>query len=110
MDQDSFSGSDSIPRSNGEGDFLSEVMDPHICMWEGCGQVFHEMQDLVQHIEVAHIEKEKSDDYVCLWDRCVRARKPFRGRKSTARNNLLLHMRIHSGEKPNRYVIIVVQS
>jgi len=96
MDLDGFSGPHSIARSSTERDMLSEVMD-HVCMWESCGIAFEEMHSLVQHIEVAHIEKGKSDSYVCLWDGCVRAQKPF-----NARYKLLIHMRTHSGEKPNK--------
>lgn len=74
-----------------------ELNDPLICLWEGCGQTCDHLEDLVQHIENAHIEKGKSDDFTCLWQNCIRRRKPF-----NARYKLLIHMRIHSGEKPNK--------
>lgn len=77
-----------------------EPIDPHICLWEGCGLNFDDLDDLVQHIENAHIEKGKADEYICLWQSCIRSRKPF-----NARYKLLIHMRIHSGEKPNRCTV-----
>ena len=75
-------------------------MEPHICLWDGCGQSFDDLDDLVQHIENAHIEKGKLDDFTCMWQSCPRKRKPF-----NARYKLLIHMRIHSGEKPNKCTV-----
>lgn len=77
-----------------------DFVDPHICLWEGCGLNFNDLEDLVQHIENSHIEKGKADEYVCLWKSCIRDRKPF-----NARYKLLIHMRIHSGEKPNKCTV-----
>ena len=75
-------------------------MEPHICLWDGCRQNFDDLDDLVQHIENAHIEKGKLDDFTCMWQSCPRKRKPF-----NARYKLLIHMRIHSGEKPNKCTV-----
>lgn len=74
--------------------------DPHICLWEGCELKLDDLDNLVQHIENAHIEKGKADEYVCLWQSCIRGLKPF-----NARYKLLIHMRIHSGEKPNKCTV-----
>jgi hypothetical protein len=68
-----------------------------ICLWNGCGQEFLDLDEIVQHIENTHIEKGKMDDFTCMWQMCPRKCKPF-----NARYKLLIHMRIHSGEKPNK--------
>ena len=73
------------------------IIEPQICLWDNCGKNFDEQDDLVRHIEKTHIEKGKSDDFTCLWQNCPRSCKPF-----NARYKLLIHMRIHSGEKPNK--------
>ena len=74
-----------------------EPLEPRICLWNGCGQEFLDLDEIVQHIENTHIEKGKMDDFTCMWQMCPRKCKPF-----NARYKLLIHMRIHSGEKPNK--------
>ncbi|XP_014297446.1 zinc finger and SCAN domain-containing protein 2 [Microplitis demolitor] len=90
----------------------------HKCLWINCGCVFDNLDGLVRHIVKLHIEssannghggrrshkdKDKeagsnssSDEFACMWQDCPRMR-PF-----NARYKLLIHMRVHSGEKPNK--------
>ncbi|XP_045469241.1 zinc finger protein GLI4-like [Harmonia axyridis] len=68
------------------------------CKWENCFQVYPSQMSLVKHIEKSHVEFKKSgDEFVCYWLNCPRKVKPF-----NARYKLLIHMRVHSGEKPNK--------
>ncbi|XP_039526282.1 zinc finger protein GLIS3 isoform X3 [Pimephales promelas] len=69
----------------------------HRCRWLDCGAVFGPRDELVKHIEKVHVDQRKGEDFTCFWAACPRKHKPF-----NARYKLLIHMRVHSGEKPNK--------
>ncbi|CAG9770461.1 unnamed protein product [Ceutorhynchus assimilis] len=67
------------------------------CKWENCYQKCSSQPGLVNHIEKSHVELKRGDEFTCFWEQCPRKTKPF-----NARYKLLIHMRVHSGEKPNK--------
>ncbi|NXA40993.1 GLIS3 protein, partial [Eudromia elegans] len=69
----------------------------HCCRWVECGALYDQQEDLVRHIEKVHVDQRKGEDFTCFWAGCPRRYKPF-----NARYKLLIHMRVHSGEKPNK--------
>lgn len=71
--------------------------EPIECRWAECFEMFPDQNALVKHIEKRHVEQKKGDEFSCFWLDCVRQNKPF-----NARYKLLIHMRVHSGEKPNK--------
>ncbi|XP_076307561.1 zinc finger protein GLIS3-like isoform X2 [Tachypleus tridentatus] len=82
----------------GEGNDSDQgVKQHHICRWIDCSTIFLEQEDLVKHIENAHVDQRKGEDFTCFWQGCPRRFRPF-----NARYKLLIHMRVHSGEKPNK--------
>lgn len=70
---------------------------PLECKWLDCNQIFTDQSSMVTHIERTHVELKKGEEFSCFWLNCVRQNKPF-----NARYKLLIHMRVHSGEKPNK--------
>ncbi|XP_029024075.1 zinc finger protein GLIS3 isoform X2 [Betta splendens] len=74
-----------------------EDYDAHCCRWSDCSAVYDHKEELVRHIEKLHVDQRKAEDFVCYWVGCPRRFKPF-----NARYKLLIHMRVHSGEKPNK--------
>ncbi|XP_014071373.1 zinc finger protein GLIS1 isoform X2 [Salmo salar] len=71
--------------------------DKQVCRWIDCSVAYEQQEELVRHIEKVHIDQRKGEDFTCFWAGCIRRYKPF-----NARYKLLIHMRVHSGEKPNK--------
>ncbi|NXR96433.1 GLIS3 protein, partial [Hypocryptadius cinnamomeus] len=76
---------------------LDDFSGKHGCCWVDCGKLYDHQEELVRHIEKIHIDQRKGEDFTCFWAGCPRRFKPF-----NARYKLLIHMRVHSGEKPNK--------
>ncbi|XP_068998354.1 zinc finger protein GLIS1 [Embiotoca jacksoni] len=86
------------PRFNGpagQDPALDQQEQP--CHWIDCSAAYGSQEELVRHIEKVHIDQRKGEEFACFWAGCVRRHKPF-----NARYKLLIHMRVHSGEKPNK--------
>ncbi|NXR22446.1 GLIS1 protein, partial [Cinclus mexicanus] len=85
----------SMQPSDGDEQELSS--GKQVCQWIDCSATYDQQDELVRHIEKTHIDQRKGEDFTCFWAGCVRRYKPF-----NARYKLLIHMRVHSGEKPNK--------
>ncbi|XP_037004614.2 zinc finger protein GLIS3 isoform X1 [Artibeus jamaicensis] len=76
---------------------MDDLRGKHCCRWIDCSALYDQQEELVRHIEKVHIDQRKGEDFTCFWAGCPRRYKPF-----NARYKLLIHMRVHSGEKPNK--------
>ncbi|XP_018533613.1 zinc finger protein GLIS1 [Lates calcarifer] len=86
------------PRLNGPvGQDPAADQQEQLCHWIDCSATYSSQEELVRHIEKVHIDQRKGEEFACFWAGCVRRHKPF-----NARYKLLIHMRVHSGEKPNK--------
>ncbi|XP_043941393.1 zinc finger protein GLIS1 [Protopterus annectens] len=87
----------SLPQAEGGEELDTNSSSKQVCRWIDCNAVYDQQDELVRHIEKMHIDQRKGEDFTCFWAGCVRRYKPF-----NARYKLLIHMRVHSGEKPNK--------
>uniref|UniRef100_A0A672M476 GLIS family zinc finger 1a n=1 Tax=Sinocyclocheilus grahami TaxID=75366 RepID=A0A672M476_SINGR len=87
-------GLSGLPGAERMNEHLSEEQP---CKWMDCRATYGLKEELVRHIEKVHIDQRKGEEFTCFWAGCVRRHKPF-----NARYKLLIHMRVHSGEKPNK--------
>ncbi|KAL2087720.1 hypothetical protein ACEWY4_016548 [Coilia grayii] len=76
---------------------LEDSSGGYCCRWIDCSALYSQREELVKHIEKLHVDQCKGEDFTCYWLGCPRRQKPF-----NARYKLLIHMRVHSGEKPNK--------
>ncbi|TNN69212.1 Zinc finger protein GLIS1 [Liparis tanakae] len=76
------------------------AVDKQVCRWIDCSAAYEQQEELVRHIEKVHIDQRKGEDFTCFWAGCIRRYKAF-----NARYKLLIHMRVHSGEKPNKCML-----
>ncbi|KAJ7332700.1 hypothetical protein JRQ81_014880 [Phrynocephalus forsythii] len=88
-----------------EGDEQENSNGKQACRWIDCSAAYDQQDELVRHIEKTHIDQRKGEDFTCFWAGCVRRYKPF-----NARYKLLIHMRVHSGEKPNKCMVQVKEA
>lgn len=84
-----------LNRSVGQDHLVDQ--QEQLCHWIDCSTTYSSQEELVRHIEKVHIDQRKGEEFACFWAGCVRRHKPF-----NARYKLLIHMRVHSGEKPNK--------
>uniref|UniRef100_A0A8C5RAF6 Transcription factor IIIA n=1 Tax=Leptobrachium leishanense TaxID=445787 RepID=A0A8C5RAF6_9ANUR len=85
------------PLPSEEQDKLGSEGRKQLCRWIDCSAFYEQQEELVRHIEKSHIDQRTGEDFTCFWTGCARRYKPF-----NARYKLLIHMRVHSGEKPNK--------
>ncbi|XP_035234276.1 zinc finger protein GLIS3-like isoform X3 [Stegodyphus dumicola] len=93
----SFESSEGDKTVAGSSSTDTESKRMYACRWLDCTAVFQDQDEFVTHIEKAHIDQKKGDDFVCFWKFCSRKLQPF-----NARYKLLVHMRVHSGDKPHK--------
>ncbi|KAK1130969.1 hypothetical protein K0M31_017274 [Melipona bicolor] len=75
--------------------------DSGVCRWDKCEESFESSGELLEHLQVAHINTQTGgDNFVCQWQGCK-----VQGRSSCSRRWLERHVLSHGGNKPFRCIV-----
>lgn len=78
-----------------------QATDSGVCRWDKCEESFESSGELLEHLQVAHINTQTgSDNFVCQWQGCK-----VQGRSSCSRRWLERHVLSHGGNKPFRCIV-----
>lgn len=80
------------------GDVDVVSLEEKRCRWRGCHEVLQTQDELVEHVHQIHVLKGQRE-YFCGWSGCERTNS-FR-----AGYMLVVHVRRHTGEKPNKCTV-----
>nr|XP_033187695.1 uncharacterized protein LOC117155622 [Bombus vancouverensis nearcticus] len=78
-----------------------QATDSGVCRWDKCEESFESSGELLEHLQVAHINTQTGgDNFVCQWQGCK-----VQGRSSCSRRWLERHVLSHGGNKPFRCIV-----
>ncbi|OXU26962.1 hypothetical protein TSAR_008449 [Trichomalopsis sarcophagae] len=89
---DSDASSSSLELGSVRGGKHAQLM----CRWHSCGRWFPSLEKLAAHVSKHHAAPGPKGLFYCGWEGCQRGERGF-----NARYKMLVHVRIHTKEKPH---------
>ncbi|KFB53831.1 hypothetical protein ZHAS_00022356 [Anopheles sinensis] len=70
------------------------------CYWRDCDAKFDSSTQLLDHLQIAHVNTQKGPRYACLWDGCK-----VHNKECTKFNWLEKHVQSHGCSKPHKCIV-----